>query len=78
MDAWLPIIISAKVKVIKLSYEKGTIMVKSNFKLPHTVWDIRSNSYRCLPIFYKDLIDYLKLSGLEYKDNVLDLSLIHI
>jgi len=73
MDAWLPIIISTKVKVIKLSYEKGTIMVKSYFKLPHTVWDIRSNSYRCLPIFYKDLIDYLKLSGLEYKDNVLDL-----
>jgi len=59
--------------VIKLSYEKGTIVVKSNFKLPHTVWDIRSNSYRCLPMFYKDLIDYLKLSGLDYEDNVLDL-----
>ena len=62
-----------KVKVIKLSFEKGTIVVKSNFKLPHTVWDIRSNSYRCLPLFYKDLIDYLKLSGLDYEDNVLDL-----
>jgi superfamily II DNA or RNA helicase len=59
--------------VIKLSYEKGTIVVKSNFKLPHTIWDIRSNSYRCLPMFYKDLIDYLKLSGLDYEDNVLDL-----
>ncbi len=59
--------------MIKVSYEKGTIVVKSNFKLPHTVWDTRSGCYRCLPMFYKDLIDYLKLSGLDYEDTVLDL-----
>jgi superfamily II DNA or RNA helicase len=59
--------------VIKVSYEKGTIVVKSNFKLPHTVWDTRSGCYRCLPMLYNDLIDYLKLSGLDYEDTVLDL-----
>ena len=59
--------------MIQVRYEKGTLVVKSNFKLPHTVWDTRSGCYRCLPIFYKDLIDYLKLSGLEYDDLVLDL-----
>ena len=59
--------------MILLSYGKGTLVVKSNFKLPHTVWDNRSGCFRCLPMFYKDLIEYLKLSGLEYKDNVLNL-----
>ena len=58
--------------MIILRFEKGTIVVKSNFKLPHTVWDNRSQCFRCLPMFYKDLIDYLKLSGLDYADNVLD------
>ncbi|MCK4475898.1 MAG: DEAD/DEAH box helicase family protein [Methanophagales archaeon] len=56
--------------MIKLSYEKGTIVVKSNFKLPHTVWDNRVGCYRCLPMFYKDLTDYLNLSNLAYEDNV--------
>lgn len=59
--------------MITLSFEKGTIVVKSNFKLPHTVWDERSGCYRCLPMFYKDLIAYLKLSKLEYEDAVLDI-----
>ncbi|MDI6886559.1 MAG: DEAD/DEAH box helicase family protein [archaeon] len=59
--------------MITLSFEKGTLVVKSTFKLPHTVWDMRSGCYRCLPMFYKDLIEYLKLSGLEYEDTALDL-----
>lgn len=59
--------------MITLSFEKGTLAVKSNFKLPHTVWDNRSQCFRCLPMFYNDLIEYLKLSGLEYEDKVLNL-----
>ncbi|MHC1610732.1 MAG: DEAD/DEAH box helicase family protein [Candidatus Methanospirareceae archaeon] len=59
--------------MITLRFEKGTLVVKSNFKLPHTVWDTRSGCYRCLPIFYRDLIEYLKLSKLEYEDTVLNL-----
>ena len=59
--------------MVKLSFEKGTILVKSNFRLPNTVWDNRSNSYRCLPMFYKDLTNYLKLSSIYYEDQVLDL-----
>jgi superfamily II DNA or RNA helicase len=59
--------------VITLRYEKGTLVVTSNFKLPHTVWDTRTGVYRCLPLFYKDVIEYLKLSRLEYEDDVLDL-----
>jgi len=58
--------------VITLRFEKGTLVVKSNFKLPHTVWDTRTGCYRCLPIFYRDLIEYLKLSKLDYEDTVLN------
>jgi len=59
--------------VIAVRYEKGTLAVTSNFKLPHTVWDARSGVYRCLPLFYKDIIEYLKLSRLDYTDDVLDI-----
>lgn len=59
--------------MITLSFEKGTLVVESNFKLPHTVWDDRSQCFRSSPIFYKDLIEYLNVSGLEYEDRVLDL-----
>ena len=58
--------------MIQLRFEKGTLVVKSNFKLPHTVWDTRASCYRCLPMFYKDLIEYLKLSKFDYEDTVLD------
>jgi len=58
--------------VIAVRYEKGTLAITSNFKLPHTVWDARSGVYRCLPLFYKDVIEYLKLSRLDYVDDVLD------
>lgn len=58
--------------MITLSFEKGTIVVKSNFKLPHTVWDTRSGGCRCLGMFYGDLIEYLKLSKLDYEDTALD------
>jgi superfamily II DNA or RNA helicase len=58
--------------VISVRYEKGTLAISSNFKLPHTVWDARSGVYRCLPLFYKDIIEYLKLSRLDYTDDVLD------
>ncbi|MGC9444042.1 MAG: DEAD/DEAH box helicase family protein [Candidatus Methanospirareceae archaeon] len=58
--------------MISVRYEKGTLALTSNFKLPHTVWDARSGVYRCLPLFYNDIIEYLKLSRLEYTDDVLD------
>ena len=58
--------------MIAVRYEKGTLAITSNFKLPHTVWDARSGVYRCLPLFYKDVIEYLKLSRLDYVDDVLD------
>ena len=59
--------------MITLSFEKGTLAIGSNFKLPHTVWDDRSQCFRSSPIFYNDLIEYLNVSGLEYEDRVLDL-----
>jgi len=59
--------------MISLSFAKGTVVVASNFRLPHTAWDERLGCYRCLAMFYEDLVGYLKLSGLEYEDKVLDL-----
>jgi superfamily II DNA or RNA helicase len=40
--------------------------------VPHSSWDERSRSYRALAIDYRDIINYLKSSKIEYQDRVLD------
>ena len=58
---------------MKLVYHKGTILVYGNYAIPNTKWDERTGCYRAPAIFYRDIIEYLKASGISYEDNVLDL-----
>ncbi len=59
--------------MISLTYDKGTILIKGNIRVPNTTWDARSNCYRALALYYRDILEYLKNSELEYSDEVLDL-----
>ena len=56
----------------KLRYEKGTIRIDGNVHVPHAMWDGRSGCYRALAYKYRDILDYLKNSGIEFEDNVTD------
>ena len=58
---------------MKLSYNKGTILVYGNYSVPNTRWDSRSGCYRAQALYYRDIIKYLEESGIPYEDNVLDL-----
>jgi len=58
---------------IKLTYDKGTILIKGDMRLPNTTWDPRSNAYRAMAIYYRDIIDYLERSKIDFLDNVLNL-----
>jgi len=58
--------------LILITYERGVLNIKSEFKLPHTTWDEPSKCYRALPLNYKDIIEYLERSGLEYESRVMD------
>jgi superfamily II DNA or RNA helicase len=58
---------------IRLTYDKGTILARGDIKLPNTTWDSRSNAYRTMAIYYRDIIDYLERSKIDFSDDVLDL-----
>jgi superfamily II DNA or RNA helicase len=58
---------------MKLTFDRGTILVRGDVRVPNSSWDERSKSYRAMALYHKDIIDFLKLSGLDFQDEVLDL-----
>lgn len=55
-----------------ISFDKGTIVVSGNLRIPNTVWDERIGAFRAQAIFYRDMIQYLKQSDLQFLDNVVN------
>ncbi|NJD76454.1 MAG: DEAD/DEAH box helicase [Candidatus Methanoperedens sp.] len=58
---------------MELTFNRGTIVVKGDVRVPNSTWDERSRTFRAMALHYRDIIDYLKNSGISYTDNVLDL-----
>ncbi|CAJ38264.1 DEAD/DEAH box helicase family protein [Methanocella arvoryzae] len=59
--------------MIHLAFDKGTIVVRGNVRVPGSSWDSRSQAYRALGLFYKDIKAYLEASGFEFRDDVMDI-----
>jgi superfamily II DNA or RNA helicase len=59
--------------MVKISFKQGTVLIKGNIRVPNSVWDERSGSFRAPAMYYKDIINYLKESGVDFEDTVLDL-----
>ena len=58
---------------MELTFDRGTILVKGDIRVPNSTWDERSKSFRAMALYYKDIIDFLKTSGFDFRDYVLDL-----
>ena len=58
---------------VKIEYERGTLTIKGDAHVPFGTYDERKRCYRVLAYKYRDLIDYLDLSGIDYEENVFDL-----
>lgn len=57
-----------------LSYDRGTILIRSEAKVPYSAWDSRVGAFRAQALYYKEILDFLKRSELsEVKDGVQDL-----
>ncbi len=56
----------------KLSYERGTLKIEGNVHVPFAKYDSRSGCYRAFAYKYRDIVDYLEKSGIEYTDDVFD------
>ena len=54
-----------------ISFDKGTIVVRGNLRIPNTAWDERIGAFRAQAIFYRDIVRYFNESELQFKDDVI-------
>ena len=57
---------------LRLSFDKGTICVSGTdlIRVPYTKYDNRNKMFRSYGLHYKDIIEYLHKSDLDFIDNV--------
>lgn len=58
---------------MKLIFDKGTIQIQGDVRVPNSTWDERSKTFRAMALQYRDIIDFLNTSGFDFRDDVLDL-----
>ena len=57
-----------------LSYDKGTLVIRSDAKVPYSTWDDRVRAFRAQALYYGEIVDFVNKSGLSaVKDSVQDL-----
>jgi len=61
----------ASPKMLTLRYHRGTVL-SGDVHLPHSVWDRSLGSYKTLGLYYLEALDYLKVSAIQFKDEVMD------
>ena len=57
--------------MITLRYFKGLIL-SGGARLPNSVWDNSLKSYKALGMHYSDALEFLRSSGAEFQDRVMD------
>ena len=58
---------------MKLTFDKGTIQIQGDVRVPNSTWDERSKTFRAMALHYRDIIDFLNTSCFDFRDDVLDL-----
>jgi superfamily II DNA or RNA helicase len=58
---------------MKLTFDKGTIRIQGDVRVPNSTWDERTQTFRAMALYYRDIIDFLKASGFDFEDDVLNL-----
>ncbi|MDA4116777.1 MAG: DEAD/DEAH box helicase family protein [Thaumarchaeota archaeon] len=57
-----------------LSYDKGTLLIRSDAKVPYSTWDTRVRAFRAQSLYYREILEFLTRSELSaIKDGVEDL-----
>lgn len=57
---------------MELTFDRGTILVRGDVRVPNSTWDERSKAFRAMALHYKDIIDFLNISGFDFNDHVLN------
>jgi superfamily II DNA or RNA helicase len=56
--------------MIRLWFDKGTLLLNGEVGTPYGRWDPRVGSYRIKAIHYRDVLEYLRESEIQYEDSV--------
>ncbi len=56
-----------------VSFDKGSILIKGEARVPYGTWDERVRAFRAQALYYREILEYLGRSGLSFKDSVQDL-----
>lgn len=66
--------VANRVQPTYLSYDRGSILVRSEAKVPYSVWDERAGAFRAPALYYSEIVEFLKKSELSaIKDAVEEL-----
>ena len=58
----------------QLSYDRGTILIRGDAKVPYSTWDDRVRAFRAQALYYGEILEFLNKSGLSaVRDGVQDL-----
>jgi superfamily II DNA or RNA helicase len=58
--------------LLTLHYDKGTILIWGDLRIPYASWDPRAKAFRAMALYYRDITDYLNRSRIAYVDKVMD------
>jgi superfamily II DNA or RNA helicase len=61
------------VQPTSLLFDRGSILVRGEVRVPYTTWDDRAKAYRAQSLHYREIVEYLKRSNLFFKDDVQEL-----
>ncbi|MGH9920727.1 MAG: ATP-dependent helicase, partial [Nitrososphaerales archaeon] len=57
-----------------LSYDRGTILIRSDARVPYSNWDARVKAFRAQGLYYREIAEFVAKSELSaVKDTVQDL-----
>ena len=62
----------------RLSYDKGSIIVRGDTGTPYGQWDPRIGAYRAMALHYQEIKTYLDRSQIPYKDDTPDIPAITV
>ncbi|MGQ9513842.1 MAG: DEAD/DEAH box helicase family protein [Thermoproteota archaeon] len=63
----------SSVQSTSLTFDKGSILIRGEARVPYAKWDERVRAFRAEAMYYKEIVEFLKRSGLLFKDDVQDL-----
>jgi superfamily II DNA or RNA helicase len=62
-----------EINLVLLRFHKGTILALGDVRVPNSSWDPRFEAFRTLAIYYPEVLQFLRLNKVDFKDEVLDL-----